>query len=201
MLRDASHIAVHHFLADELRVCFFLSRRFISPIAGFVLLQYLLESLSGKPIHELMAPWLAQLGLRRDIVLLDRHGVPASLLLAPGVVSIPMEGEVSDVDDGQLNDVPLKIGVGFSADNAPYVPLQFPTLAAGMLGTTRGVARFCAHLVRAYRNLDGSGPISHDTAVQMLHRRPPTGCQEFMGCDSGLGIFIAEVSDFDDDVL
>ncbi|NUM87643.1 MAG: serine hydrolase [Bdellovibrionales bacterium] len=69
--------------------------------------------------------------------------------------------------------------------------LRFPAFAAGGYATARGMARFLQTMERAFHNLDGAGPISHDTAVQMLHGTD-RGCMEFMGCRMGLGVFVAE---------
>lgn len=70
----------------------------------------------------------------------------------------------------------------------------FPLFAAGMLASTRGMARFLQHLLNAFQNLDGSGGISHDTAVLMLgsfdSRLRDTS--EFMspGSTMGIGVFL-----------
>jgi pSer/pThr/pTyr-binding forkhead associated (FHA) protein len=53
---------------------------------------------------------------------------------------------------------------------------------------------FLRHLERAFHALDGSGGISHDTAVQML-RGTDNGCRDFMVCDMGLGVFVAEADE------
>lgn len=69
--------------------------------------------------------------------------------------------------------------------------LNFPAFAAGALGTAKDMSQFLAHLTHAFQNLEGSGSISHDTAVEMLHGTDK-GCRDFMGCDMGLGVFTLE---------
>ncbi len=69
--------------------------------------------------------------------------------------------------------------------------LRFPAFAAGGYATARGMARFLQSLEDAYHSVNGAGPISHDTAVQMLHGTD-RGCRDFMGCFMGLGVFVAE---------
>lgn len=72
--------------------------------------------------------------------------------------------------------------------------LMFPSFAAGAMGTSNAMAEFLNELTRAYHQLEGSGKISHDTAVEMLYGTDK-GCREFMGCDMGLGVFVAEAGD------
>jgi allantoicase len=68
---------------------------------------------------------------------------------------------------------------------------MFPAFAAGAVGTAATYAEFLRHLELAYRNVNGSGGLSHDTACFMLHGRD-LGSQQFMGADMGLGVFICE---------
>ena len=72
--------------------------------------------------------------------------------------------------------------------------LNFPAFAAGALGTAVNMTRFLRHLETAYHELEGSVGVSHDTAVTMMHGRD-LGCRSFMGCDMGLGVFVAQVGD------
>lgn len=83
---------------------------------------------------------------------------------------------------------------GFRDDGQLVPRLMFPAFAAGAVGTSGAMAAFLRHLGRAYHDLRGSGPISHDTARQMLHGSD-LGCQAFMGCNMGLGVFIADAAD------
>lgn len=69
--------------------------------------------------------------------------------------------------------------------------LMFPACAAGAMGNAKDMARFLSFLSQAFHRLNGAGPISHDTAVRMLHGRD-VGSGEFMGCKMGLGIFTIE---------
>lgn len=82
-------------------------------------------------------------------------------------------------------------------DDGTEVPggrLMFPAFAAGALGSAGAVSRFLNHLTVAYRNVKATKVISHDTAVQMLYGTD-LGCRDFMGCDMGLGVFVAEAGD------
>ena len=47
------------------------------------------------------------------------------------------------------------------------------------------------HLTTAYNDPNGSGPISHDTAITMLHGTDK-GCKHFMGLQMGVGVFVGE---------
>ena len=101
-------------------------------------------------------------------------------------------------------------GMSFSQQNLPDIDyatgyfddgrkvsgtrLMFPAFAAGAMGTSGAMAKFLNQMTKAYHFLEGTDKISHDTAVQMLY---PTdkGSREFMGCDMGLGVFVAEAGD------
>lgn len=72
--------------------------------------------------------------------------------------------------------------------------LDFPALAAGGFSTSESMSKFLQHLANAFQSLEGSSVISHDTAVLMLHGADK-GAHEFMGCDIGLGVFIAEAGE------
>ena len=61
----------------------------------------------------------------------------------------------------------------------------------GACGSSHDMLLFLSHLTNAYRSLEGSGPISHDTAVLMLHGSDK-GSVEFMGAKMGLGVFTIE---------
>ncbi len=77
-----------------------------------------------------------------------------------------------------------------SGDAVPGGALQFPALAAGLWATAGDMTRFLQSLTAAYRD-PLAGGISHDTAVQMFCGRN-VGSRDFMGCDMGLGVFVAE---------
>lgn len=77
-----------------------------------------------------------------------------------------------------------------SGEEVPGGHLNFPAFAAGAKGTALDFAKFLAALTKAYQQPTGAG-ISHDTAAHMLLAMD-RGCQAFMGCDMGLGIFVAD---------
>lgn len=133
--------------------------------AGFLVLEHLIQEMEGQSIEALTRPFLDALGMQ------DFTFQQANL---PG--RSYAEGRR---DDGQL------ISGG---------RLMFPAFAAGAMGTSAAMARFLIHLGQAYQSLDGSGPLSHDTARLMLHGTD-LGCQDFMGCNMGLGVFVAEAGD------
>lgn len=77
-----------------------------------------------------------------------------------------------------------------SGEKVPGGAYQFPALAAGLWATAGDMTRFLQWLTGAYRDPDMRG-ISHDTAVQMLCGKD-VGSKAFMGCNMGLGVFVAE---------
>lgn len=77
-----------------------------------------------------------------------------------------------------------------SGERVPGGALQFPALAAGLWATAGDMTRFLQSLTDAFRNVEARG-ISHDTAVNMLFARD-VGSRDFMGCNMGLGVFVAE---------
>ena len=129
---------------------------------GFMVLQHLIESMGGAPVHALMADFLRQLGM-------DECSFREDAL-------VDSECAAGYMDSGAAVEGMRKI---------------FPALAAGAVAHASDVARFLGALAKAYRNIDGFGPISHETAVQMLHGTDK-GCKDFMGCMMGLGVFVAE---------
>lgn len=132
---------------------------------GFIVLEYLVEVLSGKNIRALTRDFFERMGtsqLTFDQTTLAQHRYAEGFL-----------------DDGS---------------QVPGGRLMFPAFAAGAMGTACAVQKFLSHLEHAYHDLAGSGGISHDTAMQMLKGRD-LGCRDFMGTDIGLGVFIAEAGD------
>jgi len=125
-------------------------------------LEDLLESLEGRSIQELTAPFFAQLGLR------DLSFEQAT---QPGI-----DYASGYFDDGREVEAGRKM---------------FPALAAGAMGTAADVSRFLTALTTAHQSLGGCGPISHDTAVRVLHPQSRLS-RGFMAADVGLGVFIAE---------
>jgi len=81
--------------------------------------------------------------------------------------------------------------LSFAPVPAPNMEKMFPAFAAGVLGTATDMSRFLGCLTGAYKSLDGAGPISHNTAIEMLHGAD-VGSFKFIGAKMGLGVFIAE---------
>jgi len=133
--------------------------------AGFMVLEHLIESMEGKSIETLTKPFLDGLGLRH---LTFNSQNQAGCAYADGYF-----------DDGRAVEGGR---------------LQFPAFAAGALGSAHDTLKFLQHLGAAYHDVKGSHGVSHDTAVLMLHGRD-RGCRQFMGCDMGLGVFVAQMGD------
>ena len=129
---------------------------------GFLVLEHLLESLEGKTLTQMTAPFLEKLGMKNF-----------------------------SFNQETLSGV--SYAHGYTTDGSEIVGTRkmFPALAAGAMGTSFDMTFFLQHLTRAYHQKTGSAGISHDTAVTMLYGKD-LGCQSFMGCNIGLGIFIAE---------
>jgi len=136
--------------------------RFAYSGGGFLVLEHLLARRFGSPIHQAVGPFLEALGMTRTS--LEQVADPL-----PEVVNC-FRDDGTEVEGGRL---------------------LFPALAAGVVATPTDVARFLVALARAHRDVDGCGPISHDTAVRMLHG-VDRGSRDFMGCDMGLGVFTIE---------
>lgn len=132
---------------------------------GFIVLEHLIETLSGKKITELTEPFFKKMQLNH--ITFEQKDV-AGFSYAQGYF-----------DDGK--------GVANGR-------LMFPAFAAGAMGTAGDMMQFMRHLKRAYRNIEGSGAISHDTARQMLHGKD-FGAREFMAASIGLGVFVTEAGD------
>jgi malate synthase len=133
--------------------------------AGFIVLEYLCELITGKNINESSKQFFENLDLEY-----------ASF--------------------NQKSELESKNAYGFRQDGSQVTDgyLKFPAFAAGMITTSNEVLTFLRHLTLAYHQLEGSGGISHDTAVEMLHGTDK-GCQEFMGAFMGRGVFIVEAGD------
>lgn len=131
---------------------------------GFLVLQHILELISGKDITSLMRPFLDGVGLH-DFYFTPQKGASYAC---------------GYKDDGEA------IAGG---------RLSFPALAAGGESSTASFACFLSHLVNAYHSVDGSGTLSHNTAVKMLYPERDRGSLAFMGAYMGLGVFIAEAGD------
>jgi allantoicase/CubicO group peptidase (beta-lactamase class C family) len=132
---------------------------------GFLVLEHLIEALEGKSIQELTAPFLNSLGLAN--LTFEQSNLPGRHY-AHGILD--------------------------SGKEVSATRLQFPAFAAGAMGTAEDMLKFLQHLGKAYKNLEGSGTISHDTAVEMLWGSD-LGAREFMGSQIGLGVFVTEAGD------
>jgi allantoicase/malate synthase/2-oxo-4-hydroxy-4-carboxy--5-ureidoimidazoline (OHCU) decarboxylase len=130
--------------------------------AGFLVLEHLIQELEGKSIEAITRAFLDALGLQ-DFSF-HQENLPGKTYA---------EGRR---DDGEA------VAGG---------RLMFPAFAAGAMGTSAAMGQFLMHLGQAYQSMEGSGPISHDTARLMLYGTDQ-GCQDFMGCNMGLGVFVAE---------
>ena len=133
--------------------------------AGFLVLEHLLEALENKSIIDLTKPFLDSL---------DMHDFTFNQQTLPN----------------------KEYAHGYTTEGKEIIGSRkmFPAFAAGAMGTTHDLNLFLHHLTRAFHNIDGSGPISHDTAVTMLFGKD-LGCMKFMGCLMGLGIFTAEAGE------
>ncbi|PIP89395.1 MAG: hypothetical protein COV38_01415 [Bdellovibrionales bacterium CG11_big_fil_rev_8_21_14_0_20_38_13] len=132
---------------------------------GFLVLEHLIEAISDESIVKLTTPFLKALGMSEFSF--DQK-----------------ENEAHDYAHA-INE----LGQPFSSSR-----LMFPSFAAGAMGSASSMHQFLHHLTHAYHDVEGSGPISHDTAVMMLYGRD-LGSREFMGCDMGIGIFTIEAGE------
>jgi len=129
---------------------------------GFLVLEHLLESLEKKSIQEITKTFFHELGLKN---------LSFQQATQPGVTYA----------DGHLGDGSIVEGGR----------KMFPAFAAGAMGTSGDLQNFLNQLTLAFASGEGSGPISHDTAVRLL-QGTDTSSQKFMGVNLGIGVFIAE---------
>lgn len=137
--------------------------------AGFLVLEYLLETHSGLSLQELTSPFLNALGMKNFSF--QQESLPG-VDYAHGY-SLTSHGDIQEIEGTRK---------------------MFPAIAAGAMGTAADMNRFLHHLTKAFHALDGSAAISHDTAVSMLNGKD-LGCKAFMGTLMGLGIFTAEAGE------
>lgn len=130
--------------------------------AGFIVLEHLIEALEEKSIFDLTRPFLDSLDMK-DF----------------------------SFEQGNLPGVEYAIGSTDQGDAIEGTRKMFPAFAAGSMGTADAMSTFLTHLEKAYRDINGSGGLSHDTARLMLHGTDK-GCMNFMGVKMGLGVFIGE---------
>ena len=128
---------------------------------GFIVLEHVIETLAAQDIATITAPFLRDLHM--NLITFE-----------------------------QSNQANMEYASGYkdSGQEIEGTRIMFPAFAAGAVAPAQDVATFLRALTSAYHNLDGAGPISHDTAVRMLHG-VDKGSQKFMGCNMGLGIFTA----------
>lgn len=132
---------------------------------GFLVLEHLLEAREGKKFHELTLSFVESLGL---------HNFSFN--------QETIEGK--------------NYAHGYAFENNENKEItgtrkMFPSIAAGTMGSANDLNIFLHHLTKAFHHIEGSGPISHDSAVLML-KGIDLGSAFFMGSLMGLGIFIAE---------
>lgn len=130
--------------------------------AGFLVLEHLIEVLENKKIQDLTRPFLEQLGL-------------------------------SEFSFEQTNLPGMDYATAYDVNGVMIAGGRklFPAFAAGAMGTAYAMEQFLTKLTSAFHRTEGAGPISHDTAVQMLFGTDK-GCRKFMGTKMGLGVFTAE---------
>mmetsp|Transcript_18199 Transcript_18199/g.42349 ORF Transcript_18199/g.42349 Transcript_18199/m.42349 type:complete len:426 (-) Transcript_18199:42-1319(-) len=134
---------------------------------GFLVLQHLLEEFEGKPIAEIMQPYLAEAGTAVNL------GVSFAQELAGKNYAIGYRDSGEVVQDTRL---------------------MFPPLAAGALGTPAGLADWLRQLAVAYKKPEGCGGISHQVARGILTPGPDKGSEAFMRAKMGLGVFVFEAA-------
>eukprot|EP00927_Polykrikos_kofoidii_P043174 TRINITY_DN37225_c0_g1_i1.p1 TRINITY_DN37225_c0_g1~~TRINITY_DN37225_c0_g1_i1.p1 ORF type:complete len:1056 (+),score=177.89 TRINITY_DN37225_c0_g1_i1:156-3170(+) len=137
---------------------------------GFLLLQHLVELISGMPTAELLRTFLASNARVSD-------GDAAEFSFDQHQVNAPAHATIA---------------VGYGDDGSPVetTRLMFPCFAAGGLGSARGLAVFLRHLAIAYHDSAGSGGICHESSRSMLDGTKDAGSVEFMNSDVGSGVFV-----------
>jgi len=135
---------------------------------GFIVLQHLLETMEGKPIADIMAPFLAKAGTAVAQGLSFHQDLPGKHY----AVGYKEAGE--PVQDGRL---------------------MFPPLAAGGLGSPAALADWLRQLAIAYKRPEGCGGIKHTTARKMLIPGPDKGSDAFMHALMGVGVFVFEAAE------
>ena len=139
---------------------------------GFMLLQHILElEHGGKPIADILEPWLASCGVRN--IGFDQN---------QPWKAVGRRGKRS-------------MACGYRDDGKPVkgTRLMFPPTAAGAHGTPTSLCKFLFHVANAYHLPSGefSGPIPSDSARAMLDDTVDLGAFDFMHAEIGFGVFIA----------
>lgn len=162
---------------------------------GFMVLEHLLMSMSGHDsVEALTRSFLNGCGLD-EFTFDPLPGFVDPALMAAG--HLEPDADSSDVEDVRYKLGPLPARASrsqrfrsFRFISSDYADaLMFPAFSAGGMGTTRSLARFLQHLNRAYQRVEGSGSISHDTAVQMFGTANARllNTSAFMGEGSAMG--------------
>ena len=133
--------------------------------AGFIVLEHLIEALSGKSIKDLTEDFLKRMDLTHFTF------------------------EQKNRDGFHYID-----GIKENGKKLEERRKMFPAFAAGSMSNALDVTTFLQHLTKAYSDINGSTSISHDVARLMLFGKD-LGAMKFMGALMGLGIFIAEAGD------
>lgn len=130
---------------------------------GYVVLEYLIETLEQRPITEVTRQFLDRVGLEEFTF--AQKDMPRGANIARGYLTPEEEVEY----------------------------LAFPSFAAGALCTARALSQFLSNLAGAYRCPAGVNGISHATAQLMLGEATSVdlGAMDFMGAKMGLGAFVA----------
>jgi len=97
-------------------------------------------------------------------------------------------------DQTTLPGISYAHGYKINGDEVEGTRLMFPSFAAGAMGTAHGLSTYLKELTTAFQSPSGSTKISHDTAVDMFFSTD-NGCKKFMGCEMGLGVFVAEAGE------
>lgn len=145
---------------------------------GFLVLQHLLELISGQGVVELFQPWLTTVtsGAREE---------------GPLGFSFCQHAE-------ELSSKPT-VAVGYRDDHTPVeaTRLMFPALCAGGLGTPSSLAHFLCKLARAYHGESDPGEhaIKPEQARSMLEHTQDLGAFAFMQAEVGLGVFVARAGE------
>jgi allantoicase/malate synthase/CubicO group peptidase (beta-lactamase class C family) len=146
---------------------------------GFIVIEHLLDALEevrGGSLPLLLKKFARELGC--DHLSFD-----------------PLGREGDEIANGYLDSGESVPGGMLHVGGVHVGRLHFPSFAAGALSTSGDMARFLQHLTNAFHSLEGSGPISHETAVRMLqgsNTGRDLGSLAFMGCSMGLGVFTLE---------
>ena len=158
---------------------------------GFVLLEHMLELISGKSVETLMRAFLDDNGMK-DFVLDD---LPESKSNVFAMGFKPVSPEVFSPDGEILSENSLR--------------LVFPSLTAGGQATTEAMHKFLIELTNSFWDVTDTcresktgcplnsknNRIAHTTAGNMLHAGMECGSLDFMGAGMGLGVFIADAGD------